>query len=164
MNAMRNRGWWLNLARAAVVLLAAGLANAQSPADDSVVEAVWKPQRVNFVYHGYSTLYSCGGLIHGVFRVPSGCYLVRAAAACHNVVTDWAWVNVGCDATVCVDLVPPTVRHCVARALTGIEHGTADHEHKVHEHAPRQAQTAANALRRLAAKLPADPLPAPPAS
>lgn len=61
MNAMRGRGWWLNFARAAVVLLAAGLANAQSPAD-GVVEAVWKPQRVNFAYHGYSTLYSCGGL------------------------------------------------------------------------------------------------------
>jgi hypothetical protein len=27
-----------------------------------VVEAVWKPQRINFVYRGYSTLYSCGGL------------------------------------------------------------------------------------------------------
>ena len=62
MNEMKGRGWWLNLARAAAVLLAAGLANAQSPVDDSVVEAVWKPQRVNFVYRGYSTLYSCGGL------------------------------------------------------------------------------------------------------
>ena len=62
MNEMKGRGWWLNLARAAVVLLAAGLANAQSPADESVVEAVWKPQRVNFVYRGYSTLYSCRGL------------------------------------------------------------------------------------------------------
>ena len=37
-------------------------ANAQSQPDDSVVEAVWKPQRMNFVYRGYSTLYSCGGL------------------------------------------------------------------------------------------------------
>lgn len=62
MNEMRGRGWWSNLARAAVVLLAAGLANAQSPVDDSVVEAVWKPQRVNFVYRGYTTFYSCGGL------------------------------------------------------------------------------------------------------
>ena len=32
------------------------------PQDDAVVEAVWKPQRVNFVYRGYSTLYSCPGL------------------------------------------------------------------------------------------------------
>ena len=28
----------------------------------TVVEAVWKPQRINFVYRGYSTLYSCSGL------------------------------------------------------------------------------------------------------
>ncbi len=63
MNEMKgSRGWWRNLARAAVVLLAAGLANAQSPADGSAVEAIWKPQRMNFVYRGYSTLYTCGGL------------------------------------------------------------------------------------------------------
>jgi hypothetical protein len=62
MDTTKGRGWWVNLARAAAVMLAAGLANAQSPADESVVEAVWKPQHVNFAYHGYSTLYSCGGL------------------------------------------------------------------------------------------------------
>lgn len=103
-----------------------------------------------------------GGLIHGVFHVPAGCYLVRAAATCHNVVTDWAWINVGCGATICVDLVPPTVRHCIDRARSGIDLGTVDHEHGVHEHAPRQAKTAANALKRLAERLPADPLPPPP--
>lgn len=103
-----------------------------------------------------------GGMIHGEFAVPSGCYLVRAAAPCHNVVTDWAWVNVGCCETVCVDLVPPTVRHCIERALAGIEHGTADHEQHVHDVAPREAKTAINALKRLAAKLPPDPLPATP--
>ncbi len=62
MNETKGRAWWLNLARASVALLAAGLANAQSPADGSAVDAIWKPQRMNFVYHGYSTLYSCGGL------------------------------------------------------------------------------------------------------
>jgi Common central domain of tyrosinase len=60
-----------------------------------------------------------GGAVHGQFRVPHGCYLVRASAKCQNVVTDWAWVNVGCGASVCVDLVPPTVRHCIDRAVTG---------------------------------------------
>jgi hypothetical protein len=43
-------------------LLLAGVAQAQSPADAPVVEAVWKPQRINFVYHGYSTLYTCSAL------------------------------------------------------------------------------------------------------
>ncbi|HET9448209.1 MAG TPA: hypothetical protein VFO35_18220 [Steroidobacteraceae bacterium] len=62
MNEMKGRGWWLNLARASVVLLAAGLANAQSPVDAAAVEAIWKRQQMNFVYRGYSTLYSCGGL------------------------------------------------------------------------------------------------------
>jgi hypothetical protein len=105
---------------------------------------------------------AAGGMIHGQFAVPPGCYLVRAAATCHNVVTDWAWVNVGCGATVCVDLVPPTVRHCIERALTGITLGTVDHEQQVHDLAPREARTATNALKRLAGRLPADPLPAPP--
>lgn len=62
MIEMKGRGWWLNLARASVVLLAAGLANAQSPADGAAVDAIWKPQQMNFVYRGYSTLYSCSGL------------------------------------------------------------------------------------------------------
>lgn len=105
---------------------------------------------------------AAGGMIHGHFAVPPGCYLVRAVASCHNVVTDWAWVNVGCGATVCVDLVPPTVRHCIERALTGITLGTVDHEQQVHDLAPREARTATNALKRLAGRLPADPLPAPP--
>lgn len=36
---------------------------------------------------------AAGGKIRGEFRIPSGCYLVRAAAPCQNVVTDWAWVK-----------------------------------------------------------------------
>jgi hypothetical protein len=48
--------------QAAVLLLAAGVASAQPSVDETVVEAVWKPQRMNFVYRGYSTLYSCSSL------------------------------------------------------------------------------------------------------
>ncbi|MGH8174878.1 MAG: hypothetical protein ACREV5_01285 [Steroidobacter sp.] len=29
---------------------------------DPIVDAVWKPQRVNFEYRGYGTLYTCGSL------------------------------------------------------------------------------------------------------
>jgi hypothetical protein len=46
----------------AVLLLTGSVAHAQSQPDPAVIEAVWKPQRINFVYHGYSTLYSCSGL------------------------------------------------------------------------------------------------------
>jgi hypothetical protein len=62
MGKMKGNDWWVGFVRAAIVLLAAGVATAQSPADPAVVEAVWKPQRMNFVYRGYSTLYSCRGL------------------------------------------------------------------------------------------------------
>ena len=62
MGKMKHGGRLIDFARAAVLVLAAGVANAQSPADESVVEAVWKPQRMNFVYRGYSTLYSCRSL------------------------------------------------------------------------------------------------------
>ena len=59
MGKMKYSGRWIDFAWATVLVLAASVANAQSPADDAVVEAVWKPQRMNFVYRGYSTLYSC---------------------------------------------------------------------------------------------------------
>jgi hypothetical protein len=62
MGKTKGRGRSIQFAWAAVLVLAAGVANAQSAADESVVEAVWKPQRMNFVYRGYSTLYSCRGL------------------------------------------------------------------------------------------------------
>jgi hypothetical protein len=50
------------IASTAALLLVGSVAHAQSLPDAPVVEAVWKPQRINFVYHGYSTLYSCSGL------------------------------------------------------------------------------------------------------
>jgi hypothetical protein len=69
MDKVKGIGPWATFIRVAVVLLAAGVASAQSPADGSVVEAVWKPQRVNFAYHGYSTLYSCSGLQQKLQRI-----------------------------------------------------------------------------------------------
>ena len=62
MSKMRISRRLIAFARAAVLLLAAGVASAQAQPDPPVVEAVWKPQRMNFVYRGYSTLYSCRGL------------------------------------------------------------------------------------------------------
>jgi hypothetical protein len=62
MGKLKGRGRSIPFTWAAVLVLAAGVANAQPAADESVVEAVWKPQRMNFVYRGYSTLYSCRGL------------------------------------------------------------------------------------------------------
>ena len=62
MSKMRVSRRLIDFARAAVLLLAAGVASAQAQPDQPVVEAVWKPQQMNFVYRGYSTLYSCGSL------------------------------------------------------------------------------------------------------
>jgi hypothetical protein len=56
------QSWLVAIAWAAVLVLAISIARAETQADAAVVEAVWKPQRIQFVYHGYSTLYSCGGL------------------------------------------------------------------------------------------------------
>jgi hypothetical protein len=61
MSKMKTSRLFVNFARAAIVLLAAGVATAH-PQPDEVVEAVWKPQQLNFVYRGYSTLYSCRSL------------------------------------------------------------------------------------------------------
>jgi hypothetical protein len=54
-------GRLLDFARVAVLLLAAGVASAQEQ-PDPVIDAVWKPQQMNFVYSGYSTLYTCRSL------------------------------------------------------------------------------------------------------
>jgi hypothetical protein len=107
------------------------------------------------------------GRIHGQFKVPPGCYLVRSIASCKNVVTDWAWVNVGCDQTVCVDLVPPSVIHCIHRVIAGLLLGTVDPpeagEQTVAQLAPKEVQEAVEALKRIAERLPSDPqLPTPP--
>jgi hypothetical protein len=66
MGKMRG-GRSIAIACLTVLLLSGSAAHAQSSAeqavtDAAVVEAVWKPQRINFVYRGYSTLYSCSGL------------------------------------------------------------------------------------------------------
>jgi hypothetical protein len=69
MGKVRNSSRWMSFAGAAILLLAAGVASAQSQADAPIVEAVWKPQRVNFVYRGYSTLYSCRSLQQKVEKI-----------------------------------------------------------------------------------------------
>lgn len=62
MGTLRGGGRLIAIAWAAVLLLAGSVAHAESQPDAAVVEAVWKPQRINFVYRGYSTLYTCSGL------------------------------------------------------------------------------------------------------
>ncbi len=108
-----------------------------------------------------------GGRIHAQVRVPPGCYLIRAIAPCKNVVTDWTWVGLGCNQTLCVNLVPPTVRHCIQRALLGLLVGTVDPPQRGDEPVakimPREVEEAVSVLKRIIEKLPADPkLPTPP--
>ena len=69
MGTMNRSGRWVNFAGAAVLLLAATVASSQSTAHETVVDAVWKPQRMNFVYRGYSTLYTCSGLQQKLRRI-----------------------------------------------------------------------------------------------
>src|SRR6266511_3180090 len=92
--------------------------------------------------------------------------LVRTLAPCKNVVGDWAWVDVGCDETVCVDLVIPTFLHCVLRTITGAWFGTVDPpegEERVRDVMGKEVEAAVDALRRIAEKLPEEGnMPAPP--
>ncbi len=107
------------------------------------------------------------GRIHGQFRVPPGCYGLRAIATCHNVGTDWAMVNVGCGETKCVSLLPTSLKHCIFRLITGLRLGTAvgrhaDAEVKATKAAANETDQAIEALMQIAEKLPDDPLPSPP--
>jgi len=108
-----------------------------------------------------------GGRIHAQIKVPPGCYLVRGIAACKNVVTDWAWVGVGCDQTVCVNLVPPSVINCINRVVAGLKLGTVDPpkegEAPVAKIMPKEVKEAVEILKKITDKLPRDPqLPEPP--
>ena len=101
-----------------------------------------------------------GGRIHGQFKVPEGCYLVRAVATCKNVIGDWVWVHVGCNETVCVNIVFPTVKDCINRVLAGLLLGTVDPpqgEKTVKETMPEEVGEAAKILRRIAERLPKEP-------
>lgn len=99
-----------------------------------------------------------GGFIHGQVRVPHGCYLVRAIATCKNVISDWAWVEVCCAGTVCVDLVMPNVIDCIRRVQVGMLLGTVDPpqagEQTVVDIAQKEVNDAVKALDKVAAKLP----------
>jgi hypothetical protein len=107
-----------------------------------------------------------GGLIHAQVRVPPGCYLIRAVAHCKNVVTDWAWVGVGCDQTVCVNLVPPAVKDCIRLMVLGAHLGTLDPPEKgettVWDMMPREVKSAVEVLTKFASELPTDTLLPPP--
>jgi hypothetical protein len=99
-----------------------------------------------------------GGLIHGQVKVPPGCYLVRAFAWCNNVETDWAYVGVGCDQTVCVNLIPTAFRHCIKRVLAGLLMGSVvfpkEGEKKVSSMMPNDVKEAAAILTKIAGRLP----------
>lgn len=110
-----------------------------------------------------------GGRIHAQVRVPPGCYIIRAVATCKNVMTDWTWAELGCNQTLCVNLVPPTVRHCIDRTILGLLLGTADPpqagEETVAKMMPKEVQEAVSVLKKIREKLPPDPkLPTPPAA
>lgn len=57
------------LAWFATIATLPGAVMAASPADDAMIEAVWKPQEVRFVYHGSDTIYSCQGLLIKLERI-----------------------------------------------------------------------------------------------
>jgi hypothetical protein len=55
----------LTLLATLAALVGANPVTAESDAgrpEDATIDAVWKPQRLAFKYHGYSTFYSCRGL------------------------------------------------------------------------------------------------------
>ena len=63
---------------------------------------------------------AAGGRVHGQVKVPPGCYIVVAYARCKNVFTNLAYVQVGCDQTVCVNLLPKRVSQCVGELVATI--------------------------------------------
>jgi hypothetical protein len=73
MKTFRYRKPLIGLSVAIVAAAIAVGARAQPHVDrgeaDASVEAVWKPQRLNFVYRGYNTLYTCRSLQDKLERI-----------------------------------------------------------------------------------------------
>ncbi len=61
-----------------------------------------------------------GGMIHGQVKVPPGCYIVVALATCKNIFTDMAYVQVGNDETVTVNLITKRLSTCTGQLLTAL--------------------------------------------
>jgi hypothetical protein len=100
-----------------------------------------------------------GGRIQLDVDVPSGCYLVRALAACKNVVSDWAYAEACCGETICVNLILPTVKHCLLRMAVSLQAATIDpegEEDRVVDVWPREVRDATATLLRIAELLPDD--------
>jgi hypothetical protein len=102
-----------------------------------------------------------GGRVQIDVDVPSGCYLVRALAACKNVVSDWAYVEACCGQTVCANLIIPTVKHCILRMAASLQAATIDPEggeDLVIDVWPDEVFQATSSLLQIAELLPEDSL------
>lgn len=62
MSTLRNPGIAAVLLIASFASLLSSSVRAAPAADDPAIDAIWKSQQLNFVYRGYSTLYSCSSL------------------------------------------------------------------------------------------------------
>jgi len=75
------------------------------------------------VHNGVFPLTESGaarGRVHGQVRVPPGCYIVLAVATCKNIYTDMAFVQVGCDETVCVNLITKRLSTCAGQLIAAL--------------------------------------------
>lgn len=106
-----------------------------------------------------------GGKVHGQVKVPPGCYLVFGVATCKNVYTDFAYVQAGCDQTVCVNLLPKRVSTCAGQLIQTIRLalnlGAANYSFSSPEgqDVPKDVlEKAAGALEELVRHLPKDPV------
>lgn len=100
-----------------------------------------------------------GGRVQIDLAVPAGCYLVRALARCKNVISDWAYVEACGGDTVRVNLILPTVKHCLLRMAAALRLATVDpegQEDRVISVLPREVQIATDGLFRIAQELPDD--------
>ncbi len=98
-----------------------------------------------------------GGSIHRQIRVPPGFYLIRGHARCHNVVTEWAMVQVGCGTTVCVNLLPTSIHYCLLRTVGAIL--ATDQVKKIYA---KEADEVVRAINKLLKRMPRTLMPAPP--
>ena len=100
-----------------------------------------------------------GGRVQIDLAVPAGCYLVRALARCKNVISDWAYVEARGGDTVRVNLILPTVKHCLLRMAAALRLATVDpegQEDQVISVWPSEVQVATDGLLRIAHELPDD--------
>ena len=106
--------------------------------------------------------YALRGGIHDQVKVPPGCYILRAYHPCGpNVNTQYAMAIVGCNETVCVNLLPTGLWTCTGNLIVALQVPVAIYPEAIMRKIPKKVEAAIKALEEVKEYVPRDEFPPP---